>query len=155
MIKKIFIYWGQKFNNAPKVVSKCLLSWKIRNPSWEIIELNDDNLNEYINLDEIINIKNKQITKTAYSDIIRIFLLDKFGGCWCDATTFCNQPLDDWLCKNIQSGFFAFDKPEKDRSYNYYKTYQQIIGTSYEYYMLEISKKILKKYGIGLIFQRN
>ena len=115
MIKKIFIYWGQKFNNAPKVVSKCLLSWKIRNPTWEIIELNDDNLNEYINLDEIVNIKNKQITKTAYSDIIRIFLLDKFGGCWCDATTFCNQPLDDWLCKNIQSGFFAFDKPGKDR----------------------------------------
>ena len=57
MIKKIFIYWGQKFNNAPKIVSKCLLSWKIRNPTWEIIELNDDNLNEYINLDEIVNIK--------------------------------------------------------------------------------------------------
>jgi hypothetical protein len=115
MVKKIFIYWGQKFNNAPKIVTKCLLSWKIRNPTWEIIELDDDNLNEYIDLEEIVNIKNKKITKTAYSDIIRIFLLDKFGGCWCDATTFCNQPLDSWLYKNIQSGFFAFDKPGEDR----------------------------------------
>jgi hypothetical protein len=115
MIKKIFIYWGQKFNNAPKVVTKCLLSWKIRNPTWEIIEIDDGNLNEYINLEEIINIKNKKITNSAYSDIIRIFLLDKFGGCWCDATTFCNQPLDSWLYENIQTGFFAFDKPGEDR----------------------------------------
>jgi hypothetical protein len=96
-------------------VTKCLLSWKIRNPTWDIIELDDDNLNEYINIEEIVNIKNKKITKTAYSDIIRILLLDKFGGCWCDATTFCNQPLDDWLYENIQSGFFAFDKPGEDR----------------------------------------
>ncbi len=96
-------------------MTKCLLSWKIRNPTWDIIELDDDNLNEYINIEEIVNIKNKKITKTAYSDIIRILLLDKFGGCWCDATTFCNQPLDDWLYENIQSGFFAFDKPGEDR----------------------------------------
>ncbi len=111
----MFIYWGQKFNTAPKIVTKCLLSWKIRNPTWEIIELDDDNLDEYINLEEIVNIKNKNITKTSYSDIIRIFLLDKFGGCWCDATTFCNQPLDDWLYENIESGFFAFNKPAEDR----------------------------------------
>lgn len=115
MIKKIFIYWGQKFENAPKIVTNCLLSWKIKNPTWEIIELDDDNLFTYVDFEEIINIKNKSISKTAYSDIIRIFLLDKYGGCWCDATTFCMQPLDSWLNKYISSGFFAFDKPYKDR----------------------------------------
>ena len=44
MIKKIFIYWGQKFINAPDIVKKCLLSWKLENPTWDIIELDDDNL---------------------------------------------------------------------------------------------------------------
>lgn len=39
----------------------------------------------------------------------------KYGGCWCDATTFCNEPLDNWLNKYISSGFFAFDKPGRDR----------------------------------------
>jgi hypothetical protein len=116
MIKNLYIYWAQKFINAPDVVKNCLLSWKLKNLTWKIIELDDDNLNEYINLEEEIqNINNKNITKTSYSDIIRIFLLEKFGGCWCDATTFCNQSLDDWLDKNIQSGFFAFDKPGEDR----------------------------------------
>ena len=126
MIKKIFIYWGQSFCNAPTIVTNCVLSWKIRNPNWEIIELDDDNLNNYINLEEIIDIKNKKITKTAYSDIVRIFLLDKFGGCWCDATTFCNQPLDDWLPKHIQHGFFAFDKPGKDRLLSSWFLYSEI-----------------------------
>jgi len=115
MIKTLFIYWAQKFKNAPEIVQKCLLSWKINNPTWTIIELDDTNLYDYINLDEIKNLQNKNITKTSYSDIVRIFLLNKYGGCWCDATTFCNKPLDCWLYKNIQSGFFAFNKPTKDR----------------------------------------
>ena len=50
MVKIIFIYWAQKFINAPTVVKKCLLSWKLKNPTWKIIELDDDNLSEYINI---------------------------------------------------------------------------------------------------------
>lgn len=116
MIKNIFIYWSQKFINAPRVVVKCVQSWKIQNPTWKIIELDDDNLHTYINIDaEIADIHLKNITKTAYSDIVRIFLLNKYGGCWCDATTFCNKPLDRWLYKNVQTGFFAFNKPAEDR----------------------------------------
>ena len=110
MKKVIFIYWAQNFINAPIVVKKCLLSWKLKNPTWEIIELNDYNLSEYINIEEEIpDIRKKNITKTAYSDIIRIFLLAKYGGCWCDATTFCNQSLDTWLDKATSTGFFAFE----------------------------------------------
>ena len=116
MKKTLFIYWEQKFINAPNVVKKSLLSWKLKNPSWKIIQLDGDNLNQYINIEkEIPNIKNKTITKTSYSDIVRIFLLSKYGGCWCDATTFCNKPLDKWLHKHISTGFFAFNKPNKDR----------------------------------------
>ena len=110
MKKVIFIYWGQKFINAPIVAKKCLLSWKLKNPTWKIIELDDDNLIKYVNIQkEIPNIQNKNITKTAYSDIVRIFLLAKYGGCWCDATTFCNKSLDSWLNKYTTTGFFAFN----------------------------------------------
>ena len=114
--KKLFIYWAQGFNNAPYLVKKCLLSWKVKNPTWKIVELDDNNLIQYIDIEkDIPSFKNKNITKTAYSDIIRVFLLDKYGGCWCDATTFCNKPLDDWLEQYIQSGFFAFEHPATDR----------------------------------------
>ena len=110
MNKIIFIYWAQKFINAPILVKKCLLSWKLKNPSWKIIELDDDNLREYINIEkEIPNIQKKNITKASYSDIVRIFLLAKYGGCWCDGTIFCNQSLDTWLDKYISTGFFGFE----------------------------------------------
>ena len=116
MEKVIFIYWAQKFENAPIVVKKCLLSCKLKNPTWKIIELDDDNLHEYINIEEEIpNIKKKNILKCHYADIIRVLLLEKYGGCWCDGTVFCNDSLDNWLDKYISTGFFAFDKPGKDR----------------------------------------
>jgi hypothetical protein len=74
MKKVIYIYWAQQFINAPTIVNKCLLSWKLKNPTWKIIELDDHNLSEYINIEEEIpNIQKKNITKTSYSDIIRFF----------------------------------------------------------------------------------
>jgi hypothetical protein len=116
MIKKIFIYWHKSYILAPKIVKKCINSWKIMNPLWEIIILDDTNLDNYISIkSEIVNIDNKNISKAAFSDILRIFLLEKYGGCWCDATTYCNNSLDNWLYKYIETGFFAFDKPGKDR----------------------------------------
>lgn len=110
MIKKLFIYWDIGFKNSDKMIQKCLISWKINNPDWEIIELDKNNLINYIDIKkEIPDIENKTITQTSYSDIIRIFLLEKYGGLWCDATTFCNYPLNDWLFNYIESGFFAFE----------------------------------------------
>ena len=110
VVKNLFIYWAQNFKNAPYIVKECLESWKLKNPDWNIIELNDENLKNYINIEIYIpNIKKKYISKAHYADIIRIFLLDKYGGCWCDATTFCNKSLDNWLDKNILTGFFGFE----------------------------------------------
>ena len=45
------------------------------------------------------------------SDLIRLQLLQKYGGLWVDATTYCIQPLDDWLPEKVTSGFFTFTKP--------------------------------------------
>ena len=116
MNKTIFIYWDQKFINSPLVVKKCLQSWKEKNPTWNIIELDKDNLKNYVDIEkEIPNFKNKIIDKCHYADIVRLFLLEKYGGCWCDATTFCIKPLDNWLLENTSTGFFAFNKPGNDR----------------------------------------
>lgn len=109
MIKNLFIYWEQKFVNAPEIVQKCLMSWKINNPTWNIIELDKDNIKEYIDIKEFIpDIEKKNIKKCHLADIIRVCLLNKYGGCWCDATTFCIKPLDEWLGDVIETGFFAF-----------------------------------------------
>ena len=111
MIETIYILWFQGFKNAPELVKRCVNSWKYYNPSWNIILIDDNNLKEYVYLENYkIN-----FNKTALSDVVRILLLKLYGGLWVDATTFCNKPLNDWLPNYIKEGFFAFDKPGPDR----------------------------------------
>lgn len=115
MNKNLFIYWNDGFENSPLIVKKCLESWKNKNIKWNIHILNDNNLIKYIDLKNYIDISHKIISKAHLADIIRVLLLEKYGGCWCDATTYCNIPLDDWLFKYCKSGFFAFRNPGPDR----------------------------------------
>jgi len=117
MIRQLYIYWDKGFDNAPALVKKCLETWKTKNPTWKVHELDDSNLEQFINISNFIsNIKFKKISKAGYSDIIRIILLSKFGGLWVDSTTYCENPLDNWLDEYVKSeGFFAFDKPGPDR----------------------------------------
>jgi len=42
-------------------------------------------------------------------------LLKLYGGLWVDASTFCNQPLNEWLPSYVSEDFFVFEKPAHDR----------------------------------------
>lgn len=108
--KKIWIFWAQGWDNAPPLVKLCRDSWIVHNPDWEVALLSDGNISEYVTLNDFI--KGGNITYAAYSDVVRIKLLSKYGGVWADATTFCSAPLNTWLTDLMQSGFFAFNKPK-------------------------------------------
>ena len=115
--KNLFIYWAQGFDSAPEIVKICYETWKTHNKeTWKIIELDDTNINNYLKLEEYIpDIAKKNMMLCHKADIIRVLLLDKYGGIWVDATTYCVKPLDSWLNKYAKTGFFAFDKPGNDR----------------------------------------
>jgi hypothetical protein len=116
VIRTIYILWFQGFNNAPEIVKNCVASWKYYNQNtWNIVLLDNNNLKNYINIDEI-KVNKKLIKPCHLSDIIRCKLLTKYGGIWTDATSFCNRPLDEWILPFIEKvGFFAFRKPAEDR----------------------------------------
>jgi len=115
MNKNIYILWFQGFENAPEIIKRCVESWKYYNPEWNIILLDNTNLNNYINIEEYIDVTNKDINFIALSDVVRVILLNVYGGVWVDATTFCNKPLNEWLFKYTNNGFFAFSKPSTDK----------------------------------------
>jgi hypothetical protein len=48
------------------------------------------------------------ISLQHFSDLVRLALLNKYGGVWADASMYCVVPLDRWLVPKMQSGFFAF-----------------------------------------------
>jgi len=102
----IFILWLQGWTNAPPLQKKALESWKKHNPTWNIILLDKENINKYVDIDFV---KNKKITPQALSDIIRINVLNTFGGIWADATLFCLKPVDSWITEYTKSeDFFMY-----------------------------------------------
>jgi len=113
--KVIWVLWLQGFENAPKIVKKCVDTWERANESWKVVKLDEERLEEYIDIEKILKVNGKNIEKSDISNAIRIKLLSKYGGVWVDSTCICQRPLDTWLHEYTSSGFFAFSEPTKDR----------------------------------------
>lgn len=114
MIRHLYILWFQGFDQAPEIVQACVQSWIVMNPTWTVHLLDDTTWPNMVSLGGITK-DERGINAANFSDLVRIALLDQRGGIWVDATTFCTQPLDEWLPECIEQGFFAFDRPAKDR----------------------------------------
>ena len=112
--RKIWMLWFQGLSEAPFLVRKCIDSWVKENPSWDVVILDKNNLSKYVVLDLPERVFGN-LALAHQSDLVRLYLLSKYGGVWADATTFCMKPLDEWLDDCTTSGFFAFYKPARDR----------------------------------------
>lgn len=111
----IWMYWHQGFENAPFVVQRCVNQWKKLNPNWKLVQLNQENIHNYINPIPIKEKVLQEIKIQHRSDLIRTQLLINHGGVWADPTTFCLVKLDDWLFNYMQTGLFMFRNPGRDR----------------------------------------
>ncbi|MGO8884549.1 MAG: capsular polysaccharide synthesis protein [Streptosporangiaceae bacterium] len=112
--KTVWFLWFQGLENAPYVVRKCHESWVVRNPGWRVVNLDEASLPRLASVDY----RNGSIADLPVhhrADLLRLDLLAHHGGVWADSTCFCVQPLDGWLPPNMESGFFAFDRPGPDR----------------------------------------
>ena len=99
--KKIHYFWfGNK--QKPKIVEKCIMSWKKNCPDYEIIEWNESNFNTSI----------CDYVKEAYeagrwafvSDYARIWVIQKYGGIYLDTDVELLSSLDKFLSNKT---FFA------------------------------------------------
>ena len=94
---------------------RCWQSWSQHNPGWDLRILDARTARLVAPLEAYVDLSRQQITAASLSDWLRLLLLARHGGVWADATLLCNRALDDWLPEQLQSGFFAFDKPGPDR----------------------------------------
>lgn len=95
--------WLQGVENAPDLSKACLNSIKIVFPEYKLNIITQDNLSSYIELPNYIIKKYKAgIIKNAnFSDIIRLSLLEKYGGIWIDSTVLCtNDKIKSLVDKN-------------------------------------------------------
>ncbi len=120
----IWTCWWQGIESAPLVVKKCINSIIKSSGHHKVIIITEDNYKNYTHIPEWIEIKKKEgiISRTHFSDILRLSLLAEHGGMWLDSTFFCagNCNLDDyfkyplWSIKrpdylhcSVASGYFA------------------------------------------------
>ena len=89
---KVWVCWLQGMETAPLLVQKCYASLQEHLGDREIILLTEDNYRNYVIFPQHIQekIDNGMISKTHFSDLLRLELLLKHGGTWVDATVFCS-----------------------------------------------------------------
>lgn len=113
--KIIWIFWYTGFDTAPKVIKKCVHSWKGKNPTWDIRLIDKSNLDNYIDSIDVPKEKYEKLPIQKKANLIRLKLIVEYGGVWVDATLYCMKPLDNWLHKHSPSGVFLFSNPGRDR----------------------------------------
>ena len=124
----IWQYWGQGFSkeNVPEVVQMCFDSVDKYKGEYQVVRLSDDTLNEYIDLPQYVYEKynNGLFGKAHFSDLVRLALLNAYGGVWLDATMLLTAPLTDMLVNNdyfmYQRDWNQEDKKQWRRTYAYY-----------------------------------
>lgn len=120
---KIWVCWWQGLENAPEIVKVCVDSIKRNAGQYEVICITESNYKNYVEFPEWIEEKRKKniISRTIYSDLLRMNLLAKYGGIWIDSTFFCTKPCfetymklplwsikrPDYLHCSIAGGYFA------------------------------------------------
>jgi Capsular polysaccharide synthesis protein len=115
MPRIVWFLWFQGIRNAPYVVQRCYESWVRRNPDWRVIALDGSSLGRFASKGYMTeNIRS--LPRNQVADLLRLDLLNAYGGVWADATCFSVRPLSEWLPAVMPSGFFAFERPGFDRA---------------------------------------
>lgn len=115
-VRKVWICWFQGMEGAPEIVKRCYASVEKNITDREIILLTEKNYREYVTFPE--EIQNKidcgKIKGAHMSDLLRLELLQRYGGTWIDATVFCtSKTIPTYM---LDSDLFLFQclKPGRD-----------------------------------------
>ncbi|MEU4157581.1 capsular polysaccharide synthesis protein [Actinoplanes sp. NPDC026670] len=104
----IFVYWAQGFDAAPPVVKACLAALRANNPDSRVHELSLANIGAYTDVPEDLAAA-LEGDHYHFSDLLRMLLLEKFGGIWVDATCLVTEPLRPHIDRALAKGsVFAF-----------------------------------------------
>lgn len=110
--KTIWVCWFQGEDAMPELVKMCYnnLKKQIKDPDIKLILLTYENIDKYVDIPSIITekYKNGSISNAHYSDILRIKLLRKHGGCWIDSTIFVTAEFKRNL---FDHNFFTLKMP--------------------------------------------
>ena len=112
----IWSIWWQGEENAPEVVKACFASVRKHCGKRDFKVITKENFRDYIQIPEHIlrKVDSGIISLTHLSDILRFYLLSRYGGMWIDATIFV---ADDIAEEIFNSDYYVIRHEENFYSY--------------------------------------
>tara|TARA_B100000579_G_C22848158_1_gene865674 strand:- start:316 stop:1749 length:1434 start_codon:yes stop_codon:yes gene_type:complete len=118
MIRDIWVIWFQGRDKMPQICETCYSSWVDKNPNWRVNLVHDGNIQQYIP-EDLLKIFSSVKPIQCYSDLVRLYLVYRYGGLYVDATLFCHKPVEDWLPEAlVEDCFIQWDFDSKLPSIN-------------------------------------
>ena len=113
--KTIWMFWDSGLDDAPGVVKLSYQTWVKLNPDYDVVLLDRYNIASILGFDfyDVFKLCSVDLGAAGKSDLLRLYLLNRYGGVWADATTFCKKPLNEWL-DITHTGFFSFREKRAD-----------------------------------------
>lgn len=145
----IWIFWWQGLDNAPELVKTCVKSVQEHAGKHIVNYIDGQNWSSYITLPErvIYEFKQKKMSVVHLSDIIRITLMQKYGGIWLDATIFLADSLDkDIVGLHWYSQKSLVDEMKKEKYVSQYKWSTFFFACGKNNRVLNFHKKIFDAY---------
>ena len=124
--KIIWQYWAQGYEQVPPIVRECLESVEKFAAEYKLVRLTDDNLQEYLDFPDFVQQKRELYSRAHFADLLRLMLLQVYGGVWLDATVMLTASVPkDYSALD----FFVFRRDPHERDYKYWRnTYAYYYG---------------------------
>lgn len=102
----VWIFWNKGLEQAPEIVKTCYHSIE-KHAGRQIVFLTEENLQNYISMPEYLNekLRSGALPLAIYTDLIRVALLEHYGGTWLDATILLTETIPHEI---LDSDFFVF-----------------------------------------------
>lgn len=115
--RRIWLCWLQGMDDAPELVKVCYESLCKNITDREIVVLTNENLSQYVHLPGYIERKHEKgiIPDAAFTDMLRLELLCKYGGTWIDATVLCTG--DVGINDLLDADLFVYQQTQKDKTH--------------------------------------
>ena len=103
----IWTMWWQGEENAPMVIKECINSMRLHSNGHQVIVLSENNYKDFVNLPDHIldrfmdgsqdktHLSKCTLTTTELSNLIRLYVLSRYGGVWADASILFTDTIDD------------------------------------------------------------
>ncbi len=96
----VWVCWLQGAEQAPSLIRNCIQSiHRFKPKGYEVVVITEKNYSEYVTFPDKIEEKWQKglISRTHFSDLLRIYLLASHGGLWMDATCLLTAVVPDYI----------------------------------------------------------